>query len=162
MVKGRNYKLGIGSQMTGKNSVSKVKACSCYYRGPVFTNHFKEGILLFSLWQRSCCCTVATQVVDEYTLMTDQICGPTFSQVNWILWKCIHTRETNGPSSSSVVTWVIRAKFLTSPQASPSGVSHGQSIPHCNRYQTHKYYLLLQLQNPKQAHSNHRNLRLLM
>lgn len=41
------------------------------------------------------------------------------------------TREINGPSSSSVVTWVINARFLVNPQASPSGVSHGQSIPHC-------------------------------
>lgn len=30
----------------------------------------------------------------------------------------------------SVVMWVMRARFLTSPQASPSGVSAGQSIPH--------------------------------
>jgi len=46
-----------------------------------------------------------------------------------------NTKEINGPSSWSVVTWVIRAKFFTSPQASPSGVSHGQSIPHySNKY----------------------------
>lgn len=36
-----------------------------------------------------------------------------------------------GCSGVSVVTWVVRAKFFTSPQASPSGVSEGQSIPHC-------------------------------
>ena len=34
-------------------------------------------------------------------------------------------------SSSSVVMWVISAKFLTNPQASPSGVSDGQRIPNC-------------------------------
>lgn len=37
-----------------------------------------------------------------------------------------------GISSASVVMWVINAKFLTRPQASPSGVSDGQSIPHCD------------------------------
>ena len=36
-----------------------------------------------------------------------------------------------GASSSSVVICVIRARFLTRPQASPSGVSDGQSIPNC-------------------------------
>lgn len=46
------------------------------------------------------------------------------------------TKETSpylptGSSSSSVVMWVIRARFFTRPQASPSGVSAGQSIPHC-------------------------------
>mmetsp|Transcript_22832 Transcript_22832/g.58526 ORF Transcript_22832/g.58526 Transcript_22832/m.58526 type:complete len:258 (-) Transcript_22832:1248-2021(-) len=35
-----------------------------------------------------------------------------------------------GPSSSSVVTCVMSARFFTSPHASPSGVSAGQSIPH--------------------------------
>mmetsp|Transcript_33124 Transcript_33124/g.78562 ORF Transcript_33124/g.78562 Transcript_33124/m.78562 type:complete len:283 (+) Transcript_33124:1479-2327(+) len=35
-----------------------------------------------------------------------------------------------GPSSSSVVMCVISARFLTSPQASPSGVSAGHSMPH--------------------------------
>lgn len=35
-----------------------------------------------------------------------------------------------GSSSTSVVIWVIRARFLTRPQASPSGVSLGQSTPH--------------------------------
>jgi hypothetical protein len=33
-------------------------------------------------------------------------------------------------SGTSVVIWVMRARFLTSPHASPSGVSLGQSIPH--------------------------------
>mmetsp|Transcript_28999 Transcript_28999/g.72326 ORF Transcript_28999/g.72326 Transcript_28999/m.72326 type:complete len:211 (-) Transcript_28999:108-740(-) len=37
-----------------------------------------------------------------------------------------------GSSSSSVVTCVDSARFLTSPHASPSGVSEGQSIPHCD------------------------------
>jgi hypothetical protein len=31
---------------------------------------------------------------------------------------------------TSVVMWVMRARFLTRPQLSPSGVSLGQSIPH--------------------------------
>lgn len=35
-----------------------------------------------------------------------------------------------GSSSTSVVICVMSAKFLTNPQASPSGVSLGQSIPH--------------------------------
>jgi|MDSW01.2.fsa_nt_gb hypothetical protein len=35
-----------------------------------------------------------------------------------------------GASSSSVVTCVVNARFLTRPHASPSGVSDGQSIPH--------------------------------
>jgi hypothetical protein len=35
-----------------------------------------------------------------------------------------------GPSSMSVVMCVIRARFFTSPHASPSGVSLGQSMPH--------------------------------
>lgn len=42
---------------------------------------------------------------------------------------------TIGSSSTSVVMWVMSAKFLTSPHASPSGVSLGHSIPHwlgCN------------------------------
>ena len=39
-------------------------------------------------------------------------------------------RRRIGSSSSSVVTWAERARFLTSPHASPSGVSDGQSIPH--------------------------------
>mmetsp|Transcript_34578 Transcript_34578/g.97517 ORF Transcript_34578/g.97517 Transcript_34578/m.97517 type:complete len:204 (-) Transcript_34578:560-1171(-) len=34
-------------------------------------------------------------------------------------------------SSSSVVTCVISARFLTRPQLSPSGVSLGHSMPHC-------------------------------
>ena len=34
-----------------------------------------------------------------------------------------------GPSSSSVVIWVIRARFFTRPHASPSGVSEGHNIP---------------------------------
>mmetsp|Transcript_40259 Transcript_40259/g.84186 ORF Transcript_40259/g.84186 Transcript_40259/m.84186 type:complete len:319 (+) Transcript_40259:552-1508(+) len=37
-----------------------------------------------------------------------------------------------GSSASSVVTCVISAKFFTRPHASPSGVSAGQSIPHCD------------------------------
>mmetsp|Transcript_34960 Transcript_34960/g.87210 ORF Transcript_34960/g.87210 Transcript_34960/m.87210 type:complete len:276 (-) Transcript_34960:1173-2000(-) len=37
-----------------------------------------------------------------------------------------------GASSSSVVTCVVSAKFLTRPHASPSGVSDGQSMPHCD------------------------------
>ena len=40
-----------------------------------------------------------------------------------------------GSSSTSVVMCVINARFFTNPQASPSGVSLGQSIPHwlgCN------------------------------
>lgn len=41
------------------------------------------------------------------------------------------TREMRGPSSWSVVTWVISARFFTSPQDSPSGVSQGHSMPHC-------------------------------
>lgn len=36
----------------------------------------------------------------------------------------------SGSSSTSVVICVISAKFFTNPQASPSGVSLGQSIPH--------------------------------
>mmetsp|Transcript_21416 Transcript_21416/g.68394 ORF Transcript_21416/g.68394 Transcript_21416/m.68394 type:complete len:360 (+) Transcript_21416:50-1129(+) len=40
-------------------------------------------------------------------------------------------RRRIGSSSSSVVTWAERARFLTSPHASPSGVSDGQSMPHC-------------------------------
>ena len=40
--------------------------------------------------------------------------------------------RARGSSSSSVVMWVIRARFLTRPQASPSGVSAGHSIPHCD------------------------------
>lgn len=43
-----------------------------------------------------------------------------------------NTNVAIGPSSSSVVTCAIRARFLTNPQPSPSGVSQGQSIPHCN------------------------------
>lgn len=39
-------------------------------------------------------------------------------------------RRVRGPSSSSVVTWVMRARFLTRPQLSPSGVSAGHSMPH--------------------------------
>mmetsp|Transcript_29596 Transcript_29596/g.95621 ORF Transcript_29596/g.95621 Transcript_29596/m.95621 type:complete len:281 (-) Transcript_29596:1245-2087(-) len=35
-----------------------------------------------------------------------------------------------GASSSSVVTWAESARFLTSPHASPSGVSLGHSMPH--------------------------------
>ena len=37
-----------------------------------------------------------------------------------------------GSSSTSVVMWVMSAKFLTRPHASPSGVSLGQSMPHCD------------------------------
>lgn len=33
-------------------------------------------------------------------------------------------------SSQSVVMWVIKAKFLTRPHASPSGVSDGHNMPH--------------------------------
>mmetsp|Transcript_38168 Transcript_38168/g.94673 ORF Transcript_38168/g.94673 Transcript_38168/m.94673 type:complete len:241 (+) Transcript_38168:1342-2064(+) len=40
-------------------------------------------------------------------------------------------RRRRGSSSSSVVTWVISARFFTSPHDSPSGVSLGQSMPHC-------------------------------
>mmetsp|Transcript_9841 Transcript_9841/g.30835 ORF Transcript_9841/g.30835 Transcript_9841/m.30835 type:complete len:339 (-) Transcript_9841:1235-2251(-) len=36
-----------------------------------------------------------------------------------------------GLGSSSVVTCVISARFLTRPQLSPSGVSLGHSMPHC-------------------------------
>mmetsp|Transcript_55787 Transcript_55787/g.132416 ORF Transcript_55787/g.132416 Transcript_55787/m.132416 type:complete len:206 (-) Transcript_55787:1386-2003(-) len=39
-------------------------------------------------------------------------------------------RRSIGASSSSVVTCVISARFLTRPHDSPSGVSAGQSIPH--------------------------------
>lgn len=35
-----------------------------------------------------------------------------------------------GSSSTSVVICVIKARFLTSPHASPSGVSLGHNIPH--------------------------------
>jgi len=35
-----------------------------------------------------------------------------------------------GSSSSSVVMWVRSARFFTSPQDSPSGVSEGHNIPH--------------------------------
>ena len=49
------------------------------------------------------------------------------------------SQQTNGTDSASqpkapctsVVMWVIRARFLTRPQLSPSGVSLGQSMPHC-------------------------------
>ncbi len=37
----------------------------------------------------------------------------------------------SGCEERSVVTCVSSAKFFTSPQLSPSGVSEGQSIPHC-------------------------------
>jgi hypothetical protein len=36
----------------------------------------------------------------------------------------------NESTGWSVVTWVVNAKFFTSPQDSPSGVSEGHSIPH--------------------------------
>ena len=39
-------------------------------------------------------------------------------------------RRVRGPSSSSVVTCVMRARFFTRPQLSPSGVSAGHSMPH--------------------------------
>jgi hypothetical protein len=39
-------------------------------------------------------------------------------------------RRMIGPSGTSVVICVISAKFLTNPQASPSGVSLGHNIPH--------------------------------
>lgn len=39
-----------------------------------------------------------------------------------------------GCSGVSVVTCVVRAKFLTRPQDSPSGVSDGQSIPQWEGY----------------------------
>mmetsp|Transcript_6034 Transcript_6034/g.24450 ORF Transcript_6034/g.24450 Transcript_6034/m.24450 type:complete len:330 (+) Transcript_6034:1394-2383(+) len=38
--------------------------------------------------------------------------------------------ERRGSSSSSVVTCVMSARFFTSPQLSPSGVSEGHSMPH--------------------------------
>ena len=51
---------------------------------------------------------------------------------NWIRRK--QTSFISGPSSSwSVVMWVNKAKFFVNPQSSPSGVSHGQSIPHCHK-----------------------------
>ena len=53
----------------------------------------------------------------------------------WITIDEKHTKDISGPSSSSVVTWAINAKFFTNPQDSPTGVSHGQSIPHCTRQQ---------------------------
>ena len=40
-------------------------------------------------------------------------------------------RAARGPSSPSVVTCVSRARFLTRPQLSPSGVSAGHRRPHC-------------------------------
>mmetsp|Transcript_4312 Transcript_4312/g.17335 ORF Transcript_4312/g.17335 Transcript_4312/m.17335 type:complete len:243 (-) Transcript_4312:1285-2013(-) len=39
--------------------------------------------------------------------------------------------DATGRPSSSVVTCVMSARFLTSPHASPSGVSEGHSMPHC-------------------------------
>src|SRR5438105_700673 len=39
---------------------------------------------------------------------------------------------TIGVSSTSVVICVMSARFLTRPHASPSGVSEGQSMPHCD------------------------------
>ena len=38
---------------------------------------------------------------------------------------------SNSPSFTSVVMCVIKAKFFTRPQDSPSGVSEGHNIPHC-------------------------------
>ena len=50
---------------------------------------------------------------------------------------CTHRRATQksaptGLSSISLVTCDSSAKFLTRPQLSPSGVSAGHSIPHCD------------------------------
>lgn len=132
-----------------------VKAAAVTGQGYVSTIDFKEQL---GPWQKSCYCKVDIQAVDliknhihglnsnhfqiVHNLHIDNMkrscCLPyttfqsmSFSQIEQILGKQRHTKEINGPSSSSVVTWVIRARFLTSPQASPSGVSHGQSIPHC-------------------------------
>lgn len=41
-------------------------------------------------------------------------------------------KRISGPSSMSVVMWVIKARFFTRPHPSPSGVSEGHSIPHCD------------------------------
>ena len=47
---------------------------------------------------------------------------------------CSHPRSNasslSASAGSSVVTCVMRARFLTRPQLSPSGVSDGHSIPH--------------------------------
>mmetsp|Transcript_98 Transcript_98/g.181 ORF Transcript_98/g.181 Transcript_98/m.181 type:complete len:202 (-) Transcript_98:1792-2397(-) len=42
----------------------------------------------------------------------------------------VYASLASGTSSSSVVTCVISARFLTRPQASPSGVSEGHNMPH--------------------------------
>lgn len=52
-----------------------------------------------------------------------------------------------GPSSSSVVTCVISARFFTNPQASPSGVSQGHNIPHCRWSGSAKSNTILHDQN---------------
>jgi hypothetical protein len=39
---------------------------------------------------------------------------------------------TSGRSSSSMVTCAISERFLTRPHDSPSGVSDGHNIPHCD------------------------------
>ena len=50
--------------------------------------------------------------------------------------RTLSSKSASSFSSWSVVTWVMRAKFFTSPQASPSGVSQGQSMPHWKQRET--------------------------
>lgn len=152
MLKGRNNKLGF-DLMQKEFMLSRLKLLLDRDMYLPLTSKSHLGP-----WQKSCYCKVDIQAVD---LIKNHIHGlnsnnfqivhnlhihnmkrscylpyttfqsMSFSQIEQILGKQRHTKEINGPSSSSVVTWVIRARFLTSPQASPSGVSHGQSIPHC-------------------------------
>lgn len=152
MLKGRNNKLGF-DLMQKEFMLSRLKLLLDRDMYLPLTSKSHLGP-----WQKSCYCKVDIQAVDliknhihglnsnhfqivhnlHIHNMKRSCCLPyttfqsmSFSQIEQILGKQRHTKEINGPSSSSVVTWVIRARFLTSPQASPSGVSHGQSIPHC-------------------------------
>lgn len=73
---------------------------------------------------------VANRISKQY-----DVTGTSYPYSNLPSTPSMNAKWIIGSSSTSVVMWVISARFFTSPHASPSGVSLGQSTPHwlgCN------------------------------
>ena len=105
---------------------------------PKAQNAFKITFIRFRLFPKSRIGSIritpgrATKTLIESTTIS----GIGYCQV-WAVWntcemshKCLKvTRRVKIQSTTPVVTWVVRARFLTRPHASPSGVSLGHTIP---------------------------------